>query len=266
MNEFLNDTRKISLDIKKSERYLNKLIITCNRKLHSILDEDEEKQTEKRIEIINDLFKQQITQIKFELKEMGDKNTHLKENSKDKFLIVTRNAHWQSLTKKFNHVVDEYRLSQLDYNREEQERLKSQYLIAHPDATKEQLDDLLNTEKSDNVIKSAFVCGSHSSKNILNKAKQRNQNIKQIVKRIQEICEMMNELKEMIQSHGEIIDKIEINVSKAKFSTAAAIEDLSDALYYQRSAMTFKRIIYTILSIVVIGIIISLLIALSVIF
>ncbi|EPR79539.1 T-SNARE complex subunit/syntaxin [Spraguea lophii 42_110] len=264
MDIFLSTVLEINRKIGKLKEYLQKLEYISNIKYNSVMDEDKEEKLDRKIEAINVVFKELSKEVKGDLQNIGE-GTIAEEHSEtpNGFYIEIRINHWKVLTKKLSDVINEYRTIHVEYNREEQEKMKKQFLIAPPEATDEELADILNTDKCDDVIKSVFVVGSHSSKNILEKATKRNQSIKKIVKTIQDLCDMMNELKEMVHEHGEVIEKIDVNVEKSKERTKKAKKDLTEALGFQIAATRMKRILVIVGGIILIVVVIIIIVVIA---
>lgn len=241
MRNFLQRCKKIEEEIKKLAEYIKKLKYYSNYKNNSILNEKEEKGLDNKIHILTNFFKKTSTQIKQELKEIHDENKEYKIENNE-FEYVTRNDRWEVMTKNLSKTIESYRNEQLTHSKEEKERLKSQFLIVNPDATEEELHELVHSDKGHELLEKEFKSGS-SSKSILQKAKERNQSIKQILNSINELVALIEELNEMVHNSGKIVENIEIEIDTTKKTIKEANKDLVKARNYQKAAMYIKYII-----------------------
>ncbi|KAK1349836.1 syntaxin [Hamiltosporidium tvaerminnensis] len=256
MQNFLSQTRRISEEINTLTEYKEKFIYISNTKSKSVLKESEERNLESQIKVLNNMFSQLSSKIKLELKKMSEENEKIQNEEKESnFLYETRNNHWQVLTKKLVQAINSYRESQVNYNNIEKDRLKSQYIIAKPTATEEELEEL-TSEKGQEHLKNAFSLGSSSAKQMYSRAKERSNNIQKLAESVEELCQMISDLDEMVKSSDVFIDRIGVSMSSTKHSVKKTNKDLESALRYQRSAMRIKRYIFAGIGVVVLIILI----------
>ncbi|EPR79541.1 t-SNARE complex subunit/syntaxin [Spraguea lophii 42_110] len=254
MNNFLSSTRNTKQKIERLGEYLEKFKYTYKLKSQSVSTENEEKMMDNQLTAINDLFKKLSAEIKLDLKNMLEETEIEKETNTDKFYLDARMKHWQALTRNLSNVINEYRSVQIEYNNEEKEKLKGQYLIANPYATRKQLEDVVNTEKNEDILKSAFSLQSvKNKKHIIERAKCRNESIKSIVKTINELCHMINEISEMTKGQGEMIDRIEVQISATKNKSEKTKEELTSGLAAAKRRRFWKRIFLVLIIIVILG-------------
>ncbi|KAF7683565.1 Syntaxin-2 [Astathelohania contejeani] len=260
MESFLNDARILSRKISTLNEYTEKVKKLNTKKCQSVLTEEEENSMNAQVAALNDMFKDLSREIKEQLKAIYEQNESIRGTNE--FLYQTRNSHCKALTNKLADAVNLYRGTQVEHNQQEKTMLRSQYMIAKPNATEEELDKLVNGEEGEAMLKSAFALGSHSAQRILKRAQNRNKSIRNIVASINELCEMMEDLHEMVKASHAVVDRIEIKVSSAVTSTEQANRELESGLRYQRNIMRIKRIIVGIVSCVIAVIIIWLLLKL----
>ncbi|ELA47623.1 hypothetical protein VCUG_00946 [Vavraia culicis subsp. floridensis] len=242
MDEFLGRCKKIEDKIDKLRVYIHKLKSISNKKANSILSDHEETELDNRISVLNNLFKENSKQVKERLKAMQEENNQLNPEDEE-FEADTRNNRWQVLTNYLAETIELYRTEQLNHTKEEKERLKSQFLIAKPDASEEELHELVNSSEGHKLLEKEFRPGACSSKGILKKAGERNKNIKKIVASINELVSLIDELHEMVMSSRKIVDNIEIEIDVTKKTVKEAKKDLEKARNYQKAAMYIKYVI-----------------------
>ncbi|KCZ75481.1 hypothetical protein H311_03541 [Anncaliia algerae PRA109] len=250
--KFLNKITLIHNDIKKLTKFTNKYYDLCKTKLRDVINEEKEEEINKGLESISDLFKTQTESIKDDLEILDKENNNIKqilgEESPD---YQIRNIQFQKVTQDLKTEINKFRSEQLKYKKEESTRLKDQYMIVNKDATEEEVDNIINSEGSAEIIQKAIAGGSSSSKKQLQKVENRNKKIKDLTKRIEELLGLINDLQEMVNKSGNVINKIEIKMSKTEATTDLANKDLQTALRYQVSRMWIKRIIYAIIAIII---------------
>ena len=143
MDEYLAQCKNIEVEIAKLNEYIYKMRYYSKRKSNSVMNDQEEKKIDTRIQILTDFFKNTTKKVKAELKDIQNDNEKL-SSERDEFEYTSRINRWEVLTKNLSDVVDAYRSSQLDHSKEEKERLKSQFRIAKPEATDEELHELVH--------------------------------------------------------------------------------------------------------------------------
>ncbi|KRH95138.1 SNARE protein Syntaxin 1 [Pseudoloma neurophilia] len=246
INRFLDKCNLIEEDIAKLHEYIERMRYYGNYKSNSVLSEKDEKKLDNKIHILNGFFKKKSHKVKEELKEIHNENQNLSIDD-DEFIYNTRNDRWEVMTRELSETIELYRTEQLEHSKEEKKRLKSQFLIANPDATEEELHELVNSETGEKVLQKEFTSGSSSAKNLLSKATDRNKNIKKILESINELVALIEELDEMVHNSGKLVDKIEIEVDITKKTVKQAKRDLVKARNYQRATMYIKYLILGVL-------------------
>ncbi|ELQ76794.1 SNARE protein Syntaxin 1 [Trachipleistophora hominis] len=258
MDEFLGRCKKIEDEIDKLRQYIHKLKVLSNRKANSILSDREETELDNRITVLNNMFKENSKRVKEKLKDMHEENKEISPEDEE-FEADTRNNRWQVLTNYLAETIELYRTEQLNHTKEEKQRLKAQFLIAKPDATEDELHDLVNSSEGHKLLEKEFKPGARSSKGILKKAGERNKNIKNIVNSINELVSLIDELHEMVMNSRKIVDNIEIEIDVTRKTVKEAKKDLEKARNYQKAAMYIKYVILFIfalaISFLIIGVI-----------
>lgn len=266
MEKILKTSKDINVKINNLHALLVKLQYLTNSKRNSIMSEDEIADVDRKVKVINDVFKRDVGNIKGELEMLitvrrfskndahsgnGDESNDF--NSLPPLERETRLTHYRSLSAKLTSLVDDYRRTQLFLSNSENDRLRSMYKIARPDLTDDEIDSMASKPK--NGAKTPFSL-TRSSKKLLSAADKRNKNIKEILKNIEDLTELMNDLSMMVRNTGEHVNKIEINMEKAEQDTEKAKKDLDKALEYQRNYMWYKRIFCVVVGILVLGFIV----------
>lgn len=254
--KFLNKITLIQNSIKKLQQYREKYRDLCYTKVRDFPNEEEEKKLNRNIESISDLFKTHTQNIKNDLEEMDSENKRVKEvigeESSD---YQIRNVQFQKVTQDLKTEINKFRAEQLKYKKEESNRLKNQYMIVNQDADEKEVDKIINSENSEQILQQKIAGGSFD-KTKLKSVEDRNKKIKDLTKRIDELLTLINDLQEMVNRSGNVINKIEVKMAKTESNTDVANKDLQTALRYQVARMWIKRIVYGIICIgILIGVI-----------
>lgn len=242
IKKFLDRCNLIEDEITKLHDYIDRMKYYSNYKSNSVLSDKDEKKLDNKIHILNGFFKKVSHKVKEELKEIHDDNKKL-DIEEDEFVYNARHDRWEVMTRELSETLELYRTEQLEHSKEEKKRLKSQFLIANPDASEEELNELVQSDAGEKMLQKEFSNGSSSSKNLLKKASDRNRNIKKILESITELVGLIEELDEMIRNSGKMVDKIEIDIDVTKKTVKQAKKDLVKARNYQRAAMYIKYIL-----------------------
>lgn len=245
LDDFLRRITRLKDSIDRLRDYTGKFGELYSRKLRDVLKEDEEKKISQEIEAVAELFKRQSHEIKDELERIKEENDAVKKReNEDSLEYQSRNMHWQRCTKNLTAEINRFRHGQLKYARDEESKLKSQYMAINPGATEEEVNKIISRRDCDAVMQKALAGGTESSRKQLEDVKDKNARIRSLSKRLDELLELITELQRMVNQSGAVVDKIEVKMAKTKASTETANKDLETAYRYQVNAMWLKRVIY----------------------
>ncbi|KAL0263988.1 UNVERIFIED_CONTAM: hypothetical protein PYX00_011013 [Menopon gallinae] len=236
LDDFLRRITRLKDSIDRLRDYTNKFGGLYSRKLRDVLDESEEKGISQEIDAVAELFRKQSREIKDELEEIKDENDAVRKRQKEDSLeYQSRNMHWQRCTKNLTTEINRFRHEQLKYARDEESKLKSQYMAINPGVTEEEVNRIISRRDSDAAMQKALAGGSESSRRQLEDVKDKNARIRSLSKRLDELLELITELQRMVSQSGVVVDKIEVKMDKTKASTETANKDLEAAYRYQYS-------------------------------
>lgn len=248
METFLSQVKVLSAKCHRLTDYLDQLKNLYEKKTQSALSESQEESVDKKIKAVTSLFNGESKKIKEELDLIEGENEKYKESN---LVYQARVLQWKNLSKKLLVVLDDYRNTQLNFNRSEKERLEHEYLIANPTATKEDARAYMGKNNKESV----FGASSIKSKLLLERIERRHANILAISQAAVEINELIETSRGLVYAQQEMVDKIEITIDRSKKHTVKAKADLESALANQRRINMFKKIFYTIGAVIVGGIV-----------
>lgn len=232
MDAFKAKITKTTNDIRTLSGQTSALNTKLIHKSSSVLDNNEETQLNREINAIEQLFKETSAKIKQDLKEMKETTDNI-NNYKETFMSETILSHWQALTTKFRRECDNFRKAQVKHHDIEKNKAITQARIENPDLNDSDLEKIQSE--------------------IVGKAKERNNRVRQIAQSIGDLCNLIDELHEMVKNQRGMVDRIEVQTSASVTATEKAKVSLKNAYNYQMSATRIKRIIIAIVVLVVLG-------------
>ena len=247
MDVFLSRIKKLHNRIFNLKQYIDKLNVYHKRKLNDSLTIKDEKKLDNKIRAVEQIFKEKCKKIKFELKVI--KKESLKDEEDDHF--DAKEMQFLSLSKTFMDSLKLFWEVQVKYSREERLKISREYLIAKPEATKEEIDNFIQNKLE--VRKSPFSISDQKSSALIDKINARKIKMREIANNAIEIVDLIKQMQFIVEGNKKIVDEIYVNINISKKQTDEANEDLDKALEAQRRSMWYKRLIYLVVFIVVCG-------------
>lgn len=154
--------------------------------------------------------------------------------------------HINSLVERLQRAIEHFSTSQSDFGSEERHRLKSQYIIARPTATEEEIDAAEYGDQED--TKNAFSIGAG-----MEKAQHRKKSLQHIASGIAEVTQMTQQLNLLVHDTDKEIDKVSVTTSHTEKKAKKADADLKKALRYQKLTRILKILCFSILGLLVLA-------------
>lgn len=228
MQKFLREVDLTSKKIQQSQKDLKEMN-HLTRKVSGAAEEKEAKELRQSLEELRSDFiqnmaevKDKITQIKKDLSASTEHEKHVKQQQ------------IRSLVERTKKAIEEFSTVQSEFSAEERERLKSQYIIAKPTASKEELEAVEYSE-SPNI---PFL-------NQKTQTDDRKNSVKNISKGIKRVMKMTEELNLLVHEKDRDIDKISIETDKAEVKAKKIDNDLKAAERYQKWARLGRIAFYS---------------------
>ncbi|KAJ1733510.1 hypothetical protein LPJ61_001526 [Coemansia biformis] len=139
---------------------------------------------------------------------------------------------YKSLADSATGLLGRYRDTVKQHANEYRERLKKQYLIANPDATESEVRAAIEDDEADQ----AFGLGIQRSnkhgnaKYVLDRVKERRDEVKKIEKAIVELAELFAEMSKMVNEQQESIDSIETAVEASYTNVDSGHREIKQAV------------------------------------
>lgn len=184
--------------------------------IDSTQQEEKNKQLEEQIELA-------MKQTAERLKKMGA------ENSTSTDHVRWRNNVHSHLTKRFMDVMIQYRGLQSEHKEKIQERIRQRLRIVKPDATPEEVQQVLEGGKLNVFAEEINSVKYEQAKDALNYVENRHREILKIENSVNELHRLFCDMAVLVNAQGEYIDNIEANVATSGAYIEAAHKDLVQA-------------------------------------
>ncbi|KAI5180344.1 hypothetical protein NEOKW01_0648 [Nematocida sp. AWRm80] len=218
--EFLNKAKETNNTITS----LSECVQLANAlKVESSITDDQQS-TELAMAMMNlhQDFKARADNIKRGIAQMKQENQeHLEKYGPDRN-FAARTTYLQSLIRRLGNVVEDFRRVQNGFAEKQKERLKSQYLIAKPNATQEELMQLDEKEKARPLLQAIFTIGDKTAKEVIIQAEKRRSTIESILKGIADLKELSDDFVAFITSTNLDVDRINTEVKQSHLDTKIA--------------------------------------------
>jgi len=236
MKEFFEDVNTIKTGMTQIRRNIKAIEDSYGQTLVAINMEQGNKSSEE-LEKLIDATNFAASDVRNHLKQMGEaiKNDEgPKGTAQDR---IRRNMHG-GLTKKFLELMAEYQDVQTKYKNKYRERVERQYKIVKPDATQEEIDEVLVSGNSSQIFAKEILDNQRhaQAKDALAYIENKHKDILKLEQSIQELHQLFLEMAILVEAQGELIDQIEYNVSQSVAYTKEAVKQLHAANKYQKKS------------------------------
>ncbi|OMH79865.1 Syntaxin-like protein psy1 [Zancudomyces culisetae] len=176
-----------------------------------------------------------IEAIKADLKQM---NTAANDRNLTKSQKATRLGRQQGLTKGLGDVIQNYQQTKHQMSQRNRQKLKRQYMIANPEATSEEADEAIASDRADNVFAQKIMNSSRvtNARMVLREVEERQKDIARLERTIVELSEMFNEINMMVEKQQEMIDVVEAAAEETNANTQYAAVEVDKAIVSRRSS------------------------------
>lgn len=241
--DFLVFVKNTQNDLKHLETYIEELRKNLKIKQTSIQTKESEENINLRIDGCITAFSHRSSEIKTAIdKAAAETREYKNSNTANTYVVGMRESHVLSLSKKLSELAKNFQNVQYNYKQSEKDRLKEMFKIACPEATEEQLQEIEDPEKAEQMINAALSLSSTGSKNVLEEARNRKDRIEKIVDKINDLVKLISEIDKMVNAGNSETDKIVLNMEDAARNTEQARNELVTARAYQNRRNWYVRL------------------------
>jgi t-SNARE complex subunit (syntaxin) len=144
---------------------------------------------------------------------------------------IRRNMH-ATLTKKFMETMQDYQDCQTKYKNKYQETVKRQFKIVKPDATQDEVDQVLEGGGDQIFTEHMLASRNAQARAALEDVQEKHKDIQRLESSIQELHQLFVDLSVLVESQGELLDTIEYSVSQSLSYTKTGVQELEKANEY----------------------------------
>ncbi|THH11147.1 hypothetical protein EW145_g847 [Phellinidium pouzarii] len=132
---------------------------------------------------------------------------------------------------KFMDAIQTYQSEEKTYRDKQKERIKRQYKIVNPNATTEEIEQVVNSEAGSQVFAQATMGSRYNdSQGAYREVQKRHEEIKRIEKTLVELAQLFTDMSLLVEQQSEIIDNIEEKTETAKVDIEAGKRYTDNAL------------------------------------
>ena len=210
-----------------------KLKTTANESIRKqiILDKDEAitSTTQNGLQI-----KRTLDAIKNDNEQLLASSPDVKNTAKMDMRINLYNTY----LRKFDHVITDSNAAIVAFKSVLEAIEKRQIKVVLPDMSDEQVQGIIDSGKSAEVVQQALVSDNLSE--TVRMIEERHDEILKLERQVREIFELFNDLATLVDLQQESLDVISVNISNARVKVVAAEEVLVEARMYQKKARNRK--------------------------
>ncbi|KAH8114487.1 syntaxin [Phellopilus nigrolimitatus] len=117
---------------------------------------------------------------------------------------------------KFMDAIQKYQFEEKSFRDKHKDRLARQYKIANPNASPEEVNEIVNSDQNVQVFAQATMGNRHAeSQSAYREVQQRHEEIKRIEKTLVDLAQLFTDMSVLVEQQGDIVNVIEDNTEKA---------------------------------------------------
>jgi syntaxin 1B/2/3 len=179
--------------------------------------------------------------IKTRIKSIEAMNARLPPTTSD---LNVRKAQAAALRKKFMETIQNYQQVEFQNRQKHRQRMERQYRIVKPDATQEEIEQVLDNDGGNQVFAQSLMQSVRfgDARAALAEVQQRHDDIKKIEKTIEELANLFQEMNLIVDQQDVAIEHIENEAIQITNDMEAGVQHVGKALEHAKSARKKKWI------------------------
>ena len=186
--------------------------------------------------------------IKKALDEVKSENAAFDRQNRDSAKSQIRSNLYATHIRRFQAVMNDYNTAAHGFKQDLQRRTRREIRIVDQELTEEEIDDIVESGRAQDVIKQALV--SDNLQDVVRVIEERHADILKLEQQVVEIYELFRDLATLVDLQQESLDVIENRIMHAKNYTEKAEVDLQEAEEYQKKARNRRCCILLILLVI----------------
>ncbi|KAF9969884.1 Plasma membrane t-SNARE, secretory vesicle fusion [Actinomortierella ambigua] len=249
INQFFNEVTSIQEDITKLEQNITTIEELHEASVNNVSSEEQSARVTRQLEGITADTTQLSNRIKKRIKDIELANLRL-ANSSD---IQIRRTQAAALKEKFLKTLRRYQSAESEARKKYQGRLERQYKIVKPDASPEEIREVMASDNQQIFAQSVLTTTRYGdASRALREVQTRHDDIKKIERTILELHQLFLDMETLVTEQQEVMDKIEENTQQAEQHLDVGVQEVQTAIVNARSARKKKWICLFVLIILII--------------
>ncbi|CEP08226.1 hypothetical protein [Parasitella parasitica] len=148
-----------------------------------------------------------------------------------------RRSQTAALKKRFLDTIQRYQDVERNYQLKYRQRIERQIRIVKPDASQDEVDDIIDAEDTPQVFAQSLMNASRQgqSKAVLSEVQTRHDDIKHIEKTIVELHQLFMDMQMMVEQQGEVLNTVQNNADDAAVQLKEGNSQLTRAIALAKS-------------------------------
>ncbi|ORX89825.1 t-SNARE [Basidiobolus meristosporus CBS 931.73] len=164
---------------------------------------------------------------------------------------------YSALQEKFMEAIKRYRAVEQESRNRYRERMERQYRIVKPDASEEEIEQVLSENGGNQVFAQALMTSTRSSeaREVLKEVQSRHDDIKKIEKSIVELARLYEEMQTLIMLQDEMVQQIDSHMESTVNHGYEANKQMDQAIGYAKASRKKKICLFVFFLLLVIVIV-----------
>lgn len=177
-------------------------------------------------------------------------------NRSNNSITPQKQLHIQGLSDRTRRILRAFSQEERKRLKKKRERLEEQYLIAKPDATRTELDELTNKEKAEGLIEAAYTFGHKSKTEKLKDLEKRTDSIFHMLEELKGLEEIGENLLKIISDANQPLTTVSVsgqNAAQTTIETNRYIEQITKQKRRRRTLKIISVLLFFIIGLIAVG-------------
>ncbi|KAH8813877.1 syntaxin [Flagelloscypha sp. PMI_526] len=190
---------------------------------------------DQELSVLTEQVRSSANQIRNELK--GMKSSAVRSNAERDQI--------QQLSESFRSSVDKYQNVEKQYRGNVQERMRRQFKIVRPDATPQQVNEVINAPGNQQIFSNALMKSSYGEADTAYREMQgRHQELRKIEQTMAELTQLVSDVAILVEQQQETIDTVQTNATKVEQDLERANSKLDSAISIASATRRKRKICF----------------------
>ncbi|KAH6582910.1 hypothetical protein BASA50_006567 [Batrachochytrium salamandrivorans] len=237
MQEFFEELALVKDNIALVRSSIDEIKSIHDKALNNVISEQQNAQIAKELDATMDKTNRVSGEIRNKLKDIDAENKSQQKKDPSSNDVKIRISQHGVLTRNFLEVMMEYKKTQETYQDKYKDRMHRQCLVVKPNATNQEIEQMMDGEKSQMFAKQIVNTGQRQeARKALEDIQSKHKDVVKIEKSILELQQLFIDMAVLVASQGEIIDQIAVHIDNAANDTEQGTQSLAQATKLQKKS------------------------------